>query len=272
MSAPIRRALATLAVAGLAGSLLLTAPAALAGTEQTWLILYRAGASSRDAGSLVSSAGGSLVANYSQIGVVVARSSSADFGARIETDARVEGASATTGFGLRLDPDAVDGPPPGDLPNVAAVSNAEPLWPLQWDMTQINVAQAHAITGGSASILAADLDTGLDFTHPDLAANYDPANSADCSSGVAMPLGAANDQNGHGTHTAGTIAAAANGIGIVGVAPGVRIAGIKSGNDDGFFFPEMVVCAFMWAATHGVDALTLAQARVTSPIRRSAAA
>ena len=60
------------------------------------------------------------------------------------------------------------------------------------------------------------------------------------------------DDNGHGTHTAGTIAAAKNGIGIVGVAPNVKIAGIKAGNADGFFFPEAVVCAFMWAGTHHI--------------------
>ena len=62
---------------------------------------------------------------------------------------------------------------------------------------------------------------------------------------------AAMDDNGHGTHTAGTIAAASNGIGIVGVAPNVKIAGIE-GDADGFF-PEAVICSFMWAATHGVD-------------------
>ena len=64
---------------------------------------------------------------------------------------------------------------------------------------------------------------------------------------------AGNDRNGHGTHTAGTIAAASNGTGIVGVAPNVSIAGIKSSNDDGFFFPEMVICSYVWAATHGID-------------------
>ena len=37
------------------------------------------------------------------------------------------------------------------------------------------------------------------------------------------------------------------------MAPNVRIAGIKAGNADGFFFPEAVVCAFMWAGTHGID-------------------
>jgi subtilisin family serine protease len=68
-----------------------------------------------------------------------------------------------------------------------------------------------------------------------------------------VPGTAAQDDNGHGTHTAGTIAAAANGIGIVGVAPNVRIAGIKAGNADGFFFPEAVICSFVWAGTHGID-------------------
>jgi len=58
---------------------------------------------------------------------------------------------------------------------------------------------------------------------------------------------------GHGTHTAGTIAAASNGFGIVGVAPNVRIAGVKSSNDSGFFFPEMVICSFMWVGSHHFD-------------------
>src|SRR5438270_267224 len=61
------------------------------------------------------------------------------------------------------------------------------------------------------------------------------------------------DDNGHGTHTAGTIAAASNGIGIVGVAPNVHIAAIKAGDAAGFFFPEAVVCAFVWAGTHHMD-------------------
>jgi subtilisin family serine protease len=101
-------------------------------------------------------------------------------------------------------------------------------------------------------VLVGDIDTGIDFNHPDLAPNVDIPNSANCLSGAPVPGVAAQDDNGHGTHTAGTIAAASNGIGIVGVAPNVRIAGIKAGNADGFFFPEAVVCAFMWAGDHHV--------------------
>jgi subtilisin family serine protease len=102
-------------------------------------------------------------------------------------------------------------------------------------------------------VLVGDIDTGIDFNNPDLAPNIDVANSANCVSGSAVQGTAAQDDNGHGTHTAGTIAAAKNTIGIVGVAPNVKIAGIKAGNADGFFFPEAVVCSFMWAGMHGVD-------------------
>lgn len=102
-------------------------------------------------------------------------------------------------------------------------------------------------------MLVGDIDTGVDFNHPDLRQNLDVADSANCLSGTAVPGTAAQDDHGHGTHTAGTIAAAANGIGIVGVAPNVHLAAIKAGDSQGFFFPEAVVCAFMWAGTHHMD-------------------
>jgi subtilisin family serine protease len=120
-------------------------------------------------------------------------------------------------------------------------------------MDQIHAPEARAINGGDPSVVVGDIDTGLDYTHPDLAANVDDADSVNCVSGVPVPgKVAANDDNGHGTHTAGTIAAAVNGIGIVGVAPNVKIAGIKAGNAAGFFFPEAVVCAFMWVGDHHI--------------------
>src|SRR5205823_8883521 len=134
------------------------------------------------------------------------------------------------------------------------VTGGDNLSGLQWDMNQIHTPEAHAITGGSPSVLVGDIDTGLDYTHPDLAPNVDSAASANCVGGAPVQgAAAANDDNGHGTHTAGTIAAAANGIGIVGVAPNVHIAGIKAGNADGFFFPEAVVCSFMWAGANHFD-------------------
>jgi subtilisin family serine protease len=59
----------------------------------------------------------------------------------------------------------------------------------------------------------------------------------------------------HGTHVAGEIAAARNGIGVAGVAPGVKVAGITVAEPDStqLFYPESVVCAFVFAADHGVE-------------------
>jgi len=57
----------------------------------------------------------------------------------------------------------------------------------------------------------------------------------------------------HGTHVAGTIGAAENGVGIVGIAPGAKMASVKVVNDDGFIYPEYALCGFMWAAEQGMD-------------------
>ena len=221
---------------------------------QTYVILYKQKAVSSDAATVIRRAGGTLVQSYSNIGVAIARSSSGSFRANMLLDPKVEGASATTNLATRLgeglDAD-LDASP---LPDSAPASDSDSLSGLQWDMIQIHTPEAHAITGGSPSITVGDIDTGLDYTHPDLAPNVDVANSVSCIGGVPNTSPAAwADDNGHGTHTAGTIAAAANGIGIVGVAPNVKIAAIKAGNAAGFFYPEAVICAFMWAATHHIN-------------------
>src|ERR671925_1586463 len=240
---------AVLTFAGLAGA----TTNATRGAGSSYIVLYNAQAVPGDAATTILRAGGELVYSYDQIGVAIAKSDSSAFRANLLKDARIENVSSTAGFAVRLpDGPATDsGPPPGDLTNSPA-TDSDTLSPLQWDMRQIHTPAAHAITGGSRSVLVGDIDTGIDFTHPDLAPNIDVAKSANCVSGAPVPGTAAQDDAGHGTHTAGTIAAASNGFGIVGVAPNVHIAAIKAGDSAGFFFPEAVVCAFMWAATHHV--------------------
>src|ERR1700716_2190222 len=116
-------------------------------------------------------------------------------------------------------------------------------------MRQIQAFEAQSVTSGSRGVVVGDIDTGADFTHPDLSPNIDFAKSVSCIGGAPNGSpGAWKDDNGHGTHTAGTIAAARNGTGIVGVAPNVRLASIKVVNDDGFIYPEYAICGFMWAA------------------------
>ena len=217
-----------------------------------YIVLYKAQAVPADAAETIASAGGTLVYSYSQIGVAVARSDNASFRANLLKDARIDGASATTSFATKLPGEQALADSQAELPNAPA-SDTDPLFALQWDMQQIHTPQAHAVTGGSPLVVVGDIDTGIDFNHPDLQPNIDVANSVNCLTGAPVPGLAAQDVGGHGTHTAGTIAAAANGHGIVGVAPNVKVAGIKSGNDDGYFFPEAVVCGFMWAGSHHMD-------------------
>ena len=79
------------------------------------------------------------------------------------------------------------------------------------------------VKGGVAGTYATAwvIDTGLDFTHPDL--NVDTVRSRSFLSRDTSPV----DQNGHGTHVAGTIAAYDNTIGVIGVAPGAKVVGVR---------------------------------------------
>ncbi len=231
------------------------AAVASSAVAQNYVVLYKAQAVPSNAAQTISAAGGTLVASYGQIGVAIARSDNATFARSVQKSSLVAGAVGTSAYATQLEGSVADteSSPLSDLLSIPAPGD-DSLSGLQWDMDQIQAPAARAINGGSPSVLVGDIDTGLDYTHPDLAPNVDFANSASCIGGVANPSPAAwNDDNGHGTHTAGTIAAARNGLGIVGVAPNVRIAGIKAGNAAGFFFPEAVICAFIWAGTHNVN-------------------
>jgi subtilisin family serine protease len=252
-----RRVLVLLAVAAIGLA------AAGSGSAATYVVMYKSHSVPADSTRWIERSGGQVVVAYDDIGVVVARSLYDTFQASVSRDARVEGVAASTQPVAKVDPygieDHGDGQEP-ELPNAPA--GQDNLDPLQWHMRQIHAPEAHAITGGSPAVVVGDIDTGVDKDHPDLVQNIDFSKSVSCESGFPNPAPAAwDDRNGHGTHTTGTMAAAANGFGISGVAPHVKIAAIKSSLDSGFFFVEMVVCSFMWAggapfdnpATPGLD-------------------
>lgn len=83
-------------------------------------------------------------------------------------------------------------------------------------ITRVGGGAAPTVTGRAFVI-----DSGIDLTHPDL--NVDTALSKSFLARDASP----QDQNGHGTHVAGTIAAKLNGVGVVGVAPGAKVVAVR---------------------------------------------
>jgi subtilisin len=103
---------------------------------------------------------------------------------------------------------------------------------------------------GSASPIVAVVDTGIDLTHPDLAANIiGNVNFASNGSG--------NDDNGHGSHCAGTIAAINNTIGVVGVAPNARLLAVKVLDRRGSGSYSAIASGINWAAQNGANILSM---------------
>ena len=182
-----------------------SASAAPSSVAKNYLVLYKGTQSPASAAADITAAGGTLVANYSQIGVAIARASSDSFRTSLSGKSTVEGVVDTSQYAVRLEDDVnLGGNDTTITPPTPAPGN-DNLSGLQWDMDQIHAPEARAINGGSRSIVVGDIDTGLDFTHPDLAPNVDFANSASCVGGVPNTAPSAwNDDNGHGTHTAGT--------------------------------------------------------------------
>ncbi|GAA1569834.1 S8 family serine peptidase [Kribbella sancticallisti] len=197
----------------------------------------------------VTSSGGTVYAAYDAIGVLVVHSAAADFAAKMRGVSGVEKVGATRTSDL---PAAVANPAIPTAPTEIADRAPETARP---DMTMIGADKAWAVNPGSKAITVAVLDTGVDDLHPDLKANFDAAKSASCAYGKAdVRPGAWRPVGEHGTHVAGSIAAAKDGKGMVGVAPGAKVSSIRVAEAGSqLFFPENTVCAFIFAADKGVS-------------------
>jgi subtilisin family serine protease len=233
-------------------------PAAVT-AAQTYLVSFAGGTIPSNAAAVVSAAGGTIVASYTNVGVVLARSTATGFAATLRADSRIDSVGQSHAVSSTILPKKLTGTKHAAAINKQAGS--DPLSNRQWDMDQIKAPQARAISGGSASVLVGVLDSGIDPTHPDLAGQVVASASASCIGGVANASQAvwSNDIIGHGTHVSGIIAGKKNGVGIVGVAPGVKLAAVKLAVDDvndpnfGLVFADAFVCAVDWAIGHNFD-------------------
>lgn len=133
-----------------------------------------------------------------------------------------------------------------------AMSSNDPRFGEQWGLRRIDAPVAWDTTTGTSSVVVAVIDTGVDLRHPDLQGHL--VDGYDFIRQDRPP----QDDNGHGTHVAGTIAATLNNsVGIAGVAPNVSVMPVKvfgrtgRGNDDG------VAAGLYWAVDHGAWVINL---------------
>jgi len=158
------------------------------------------------------------------------------------------------------------------LYGVPVAGNPDPLSPCQWDMRAIGATASgsYAVNRGRGARVG-DIDTGIDLTNSDIMPNVDLAASCDfiyadtptsnpaeqVTRGDCSNKSALQDLAGHGTHTAGTIAAPINGMGTSGVAPEATIVVLKAGTEQGFFFTQSVVDALMYAGNQHLDVVNM---------------
>lgn len=128
----------------------------------------------------------------------------------------------------------------------------DPYWSLQWGPKKIEAEWAWNTTVGDYDLLVAVIDTGIDYNHPDLAANYVPL-GYDWVNNDHDP----QDDYGHGTHCAGIIAAAMNNsVGIAGVAQ-VKIMAEKVIDNGGWGYADWFAEGVINATDSGAKILSI---------------
>jgi subtilisin family serine protease len=231
--------------------------------DREYDVVYAAGVTMADGAFAAAEAGGEVINANAAAGVVTVRAGR-DFLTRARRDKRIHGAVRNRAVGLPPAPGEGRRKPPAPGAGTRRTNAGnEPLQDLQWDMSLIHTTQAHAKQKGDKRVIVAVIDTGVDGSHPDLAKVVDrklsrnfvtdyPGADGPCEVKTCKDP-ALTDGDGHGTHVAGTIAAAADGFGMAGVAPGVTLVDLRAGQDSGLFLLMPTVDALVYAGDIGVD-------------------
>ncbi len=251
-----------------------SASATATGEQVRYTVVAEDGVSAAAAAAAISQAGGTIVSRNDDVGMFSVLATSAFAQAAIDAPELI-GAATDRAIGQVPDAavvrDAVEEEgaiaAAGGNGVAAAAVDADPLNSLQWNMAMVRADAAHAKQMGSPGVTVGIIDSGIDASHPDLAPNLDLALSRNfapdkpdidglCEVPSCLdPVG--QDDNGHGSHVAGIVAAAANGLGVAGVAPNVTLVEIKGGQDSGFLFLEPVVNSLTYAADIGIDVVNM---------------
>ena len=160
---------------------------------------------------------------------------------------------------------------PGDDGCPAPEPHQDVFEPVQWDMEMIRAPQAHAAPNGNAGVAAVEvgiLDTGIDGTHVDFALDEGGSNvvctppkaasftPSPVGTGVGTPI-PCQDNNFHGTHVAGIVAAQANEVGIVGVAPNVTLIPVKVCDVAGYCYSSSTAAGITHAGVQKFEVINM---------------
>jgi subtilisin family serine protease len=122
----------------------------------------------------------------------------------------------------------------------------------QWNLPAIGTENGWSVTRGSEKVKIAVVDTGVDLDHPDLSGRLAEGYN------VLERNGHPDDDNGHGTHVAGIIAAVTNNAeGVAGITWYNPIMPVKVMNKEGYGGSFDVAEGIRWAADHGADVINL---------------
>jgi subtilisin family serine protease len=147
-------------------------------------------------------------------------------------------------------------------------SSMDPMEAQQWNMRNIQTEEAHAEQSGWRAVDVGILDTGIDGFHvdfdddglgPGLTTNVDCPRGMDfvqAGPGIGTPIDCM-DNNFHGTHVAGIVAAQANNHGVVGVAPNVTLIPVKVCDITGFCYASASAAAITYAGIQKFDVINM---------------
>ena len=246
-----------------------------------YIVLYEHGASPAAVKQAVKRAKGRILRANNKVGVATAISANPRFRGDAEASKAIKGVARNIPIG-RAKPSLRPKLSPEQLRAFRKASRGtavqksagsgylshnpeEPLADLQWDMKMIHATSegSYHTEKGSKRVLVGILDTGVDGSHPDIAANFNKALSRNFTTDIPSIDGPCEfagcvdpndrDDNSHGTHVASTVASPINGLGMAGVAPDVTLVNLRAGQDSGFFFLQPSVDALTYAGDNGID-------------------
>lgn len=219
--------------------------------ETSYLIAYKSDLPDNFE-EMIEEAGGEVGTVVEEIGIVSATSDDPDFLDKVKESKKVLAAEEELEIFLdEEEPEAADGQPITDVPQPDWDDPDQNYHDLQWDIKRVtNDFASYEINKGNSKTVVGIIDTGMDFDHPDLRDNADEEGSRTFVPGTKD----AWDQNGHGTHVAGSIAADGK---VMGVGPNLTVRSYRVFGASGGAQQSWITDALVAAADDGVDVVNM---------------